>query len=330
MLLVIDGLGLEPAPERPHLTPTLAGLDGTAITTVAPSTTATALTSISTGLPPGEHGVMGYRIAVGAEVLNVLRWTTDGRDAAARSSPASCSRTLPFGGQRPPVLTRAEFAGSGFTLAHLEPVRFTGYRTLGTLTAELVRLTPRRRTARVRVLRGPRQGEPRVRARRAVRRGAPLDRPPRRHAARGPPVRHRPRHHRRPRPGRDRRQRDRAAERCAHPCGHAERRGPVPLAARPFRSRPRARRRRRRRSSASTPGCAPASRRSTRAGTARRSPMRRPAAWATCCSPPRAPSPSSTRRTPAPTCSSAATARSPPTRCSCRSWRRGRRVSLAG
>ena len=38
------------------------------------------------------------------------------------------------------MLTRAEFAGSGFTLAHLEPVRFTGYRTLGTLTAELVRL----------------------------------------------------------------------------------------------------------------------------------------------------------------------------------------------
>ena len=39
------------------------------------------------------------------------------------------------------MLTRAEFAGSGFTLAHLDPVRFTGYRTLGTLTAELVRLT---------------------------------------------------------------------------------------------------------------------------------------------------------------------------------------------
>jgi hypothetical protein len=39
------------------------------------------------------------------------------------------------------VLTRAEFDGSGFTLAHLDPVRFTGYRTLGTLTAELVRLT---------------------------------------------------------------------------------------------------------------------------------------------------------------------------------------------
>ena len=116
-------------------------MSGTAITTVAPSTTATALTSISTGLPPGEHGVMGYRIAVGGDVLNVLRWTVEGRDARTSIVPGDVQPHAPFGGQRPPVLTRAEFAGSGFTLAHLDPVRFTGYRTLGTLTAELVRLT---------------------------------------------------------------------------------------------------------------------------------------------------------------------------------------------
>ncbi|MEZ5167169.1 MAG: alkaline phosphatase family protein [Acidimicrobiales bacterium] len=40
------------------------------ITTVAPSTTATALTSITTGLAPGEHGVVGYRIDVDGEILN--------------------------------------------------------------------------------------------------------------------------------------------------------------------------------------------------------------------------------------------------------------------
>lgn len=141
VLLVIDGLGWNQLQARRHLTPTLSGMAGDAITTVAPSTTATALTSISTGLPPGEHGVMGYRIAVGADVLNVLRWTTDGRDARATIIPGELQPNAPFGGQRPPVLTRAEFEGSGFTLAHLEPVRFTGYRTLGTLTAELVRLT---------------------------------------------------------------------------------------------------------------------------------------------------------------------------------------------
>ena len=141
VLLVLDGLGWNQLEERRHLVPTLAGLAGGPITTVAPSTTATALTSISTGLPPGEHGVMGYRMAVGGEVLNVLRWTTPQGDARRRIVPTEIQHQPAFDGQRPPVITRAEFAASGFTLAHLDQVRFTGYRTLGTLTAELGRLT---------------------------------------------------------------------------------------------------------------------------------------------------------------------------------------------
>lgn len=140
VLLVIDGLGWEQLQSRITLTPTLATMDGGAITTVAPSTTATALTSISTGLPPGEHGVMGYRIAVGHDVLNVLRWTTPSGDARRAISPAQMQPNAAFGGQRAPVVTRAEFAESGFTRAHLADVRFTGYRTLGTLTSEVARL----------------------------------------------------------------------------------------------------------------------------------------------------------------------------------------------
>lgn len=141
VLLVVDGLGWNQLEARRHIAPTLAGLAGGPITTVAPSTTATALTSISTGLPPGEHGVMGYRIAVGGEVLNVLRWTTAQGDARRRIVPTDIQHHPAFDGQRPPVITRAEFAASGFTRAHLDQVRFTGYRTLGTLTAEVVRLT---------------------------------------------------------------------------------------------------------------------------------------------------------------------------------------------
>jgi len=139
VLLVIDGLGWTQLQSRLRIAPALAGMEGGPITTVAPSTTATALTSISTGLPPGEHGVMGYRIAVQGDVLNVLRWTTAAGDARRRILPASLQPHPAFGGQRPPVVTRAEFASSGFTLAHLDEVRFTGYRTLGTLTAEVVR-----------------------------------------------------------------------------------------------------------------------------------------------------------------------------------------------
>ena len=140
VLLVIDGLGWTQLAARPGLTPTLSAMQGGPITTVAPSTTATALTSITTGMPPGEHGVVGYRIAVEGEVLNVLRWSTPAGDARQTIPPAKVQPHPAFGGHRPPVLTRTEFEASGFTTAHLDGTRFTGYRTLGTLTAELGRL----------------------------------------------------------------------------------------------------------------------------------------------------------------------------------------------
>jgi predicted AlkP superfamily pyrophosphatase or phosphodiesterase len=141
VLLVIDGLGWEQLAARRALVPTLAAMDGGPITTVAPSTTATALTSISTGLTPGEHGIMGYRMAVHGEVLNVLRWTTATGDARNSLPPQKLQLAAPFLGHRPPVITRAEFEGSGFTQAHLDGVRFVGYRTLGTLVQEVSRLT---------------------------------------------------------------------------------------------------------------------------------------------------------------------------------------------
>src|SRR5687767_3848190 len=99
VLLVIDGLGWNQLGDRRPLTPTLSSLDGGAITTVAPSTTATALTSITTGLPPGEHGVVGYRMAVEGEVLNVLRWSTPAGDARRTILPAKVQGHPCFGGQ---------------------------------------------------------------------------------------------------------------------------------------------------------------------------------------------------------------------------------------
>ena len=140
VLLVLDGLGWEQLQERRHACPTLAAMAGQPITTVAPSTTSTALTSIATGLPPGEHGVIGYRMAVNGEVLNVLRWSTVVGDARHTIPPQKLQPTPPFLGQRPPVVTRAEYRTSGFTGAHLDGVRFWGYRTVATLVTEIERL----------------------------------------------------------------------------------------------------------------------------------------------------------------------------------------------
>src|SRR5260221_266152 len=74
VLFAIDGLGFEQLTERLPVAPTLAAMAGGSILTVAPSTTATALSSLALGTSPGEHGVVGYRINVKGDVLNVLRW----------------------------------------------------------------------------------------------------------------------------------------------------------------------------------------------------------------------------------------------------------------
>ncbi len=140
VLLVLDGLGWEQLRDHPEDAPTLSAMSGRSILTVAPSTTATALTSIASGLAPSQHGILGYRIDVAGDVLNILRWSANGSDARRTVPPEDFQATPPFLGTRPPVVTRAEFERSGFTKAHLRNVRFHGYRVLSTLRTEVAQL----------------------------------------------------------------------------------------------------------------------------------------------------------------------------------------------
>ncbi len=133
VLLVIDGLGWEQLTERAHLAPTLSSMSGGPITTVAPSTTATALASITTGLTPGEHGLVGYRIDMAGEVLNVIRWSTSAGDARRQCEPAKVQPFRPFMGERVPVVSKAELEGSAFTEAHLRGCRPVGWRVASSL-----------------------------------------------------------------------------------------------------------------------------------------------------------------------------------------------------
>lgn len=175
VLLVLDGIGWERLQASRSLAPTLAGAAGRRITSVAPTTTATALTSITTGKAPASHGVVGYRLRVPAksgpagkgtdeggsagightwstdagahvdgrgdwEVLNVLRWRT-GRGDMRRQLPAAIFQPLPpFGGARVPAVTRAEFAATGFTAAHLAGARLIGWALPSTLVVQVRRL----------------------------------------------------------------------------------------------------------------------------------------------------------------------------------------------
>ena len=135
VLLVLDGVGWRALEE--HRPPVLSALEGGPITTVVPSTTAAALTSIVTGTPPARHGIMGYRMRVGGQVLDVLRWRVpDGRPPA----PETLASVPAFLGRPVPVVTRGEFARTGFTEVHMNGAKFVGWRTTATLVEQVRRL----------------------------------------------------------------------------------------------------------------------------------------------------------------------------------------------
>jgi predicted AlkP superfamily pyrophosphatase or phosphodiesterase len=137
VLLVLDGLGWNALQEHAAIMPTLAAMDGGSITTVVPSTTSTALTSIATGLAPAQHGVVGYRMLVGGEVLNVLRWSV--RDGGRPPDPFDVQRHTAFMAREVPVVTRSEFRSTGFTQAHLRGAKFVGWHTTSTLIEHCLR-----------------------------------------------------------------------------------------------------------------------------------------------------------------------------------------------
>ncbi len=143
VLLVVDGLGWEQLRARAAIAPTLSAGSGIdrAITSIAPTTTAAALTSITTGRPPAVHGILGYRLAEGDRILNMLRWTLGNDDADARRSvPVRTYQPLPPfpGSERPvPVVSKVDFGGTGFTAAHLGDSPLRDYRVPSSLAVEV-------------------------------------------------------------------------------------------------------------------------------------------------------------------------------------------------
>lgn len=82
-VFLVDGLGWDLLRAHPAEAPYLNSLLGTSLngtgaplTAGFPSTTATSLASIGTGLPPGAHGLAGYTVRdpASGELMNQLRW----------------------------------------------------------------------------------------------------------------------------------------------------------------------------------------------------------------------------------------------------------------
>jgi len=136
VLLVLDGLGWDQLQAHRELMPTVASMTGGPIHTVAPTTTATALTSITTGLTPGEHGIIGYRVVLGGDVVNMLRWST--ADTAVRRShpPRDVQPYEPFLGHTVPVVSPWELQNSAFSEAHLRGCDPVGWRAASSVAVE--------------------------------------------------------------------------------------------------------------------------------------------------------------------------------------------------
>jgi hypothetical protein len=129
VVLLVDGLGSQllaaHADEAPFLAALLPG--SVAATAGVPSTTATSLTSLGTGAPPGSHGVLGYttRIPGTTALLNALRWSKEIDPTVWQAHPTAFAR-LTQAGVHTTVVNKREFEGSGLTVASCRGAAFVG------------------------------------------------------------------------------------------------------------------------------------------------------------------------------------------------------------
>jgi predicted AlkP superfamily pyrophosphatase or phosphodiesterase len=127
VLLLLDGLGADLLAAAAVDAPFLTGLvpSGRVITAGTPSTTVTSLTSLGTGLPPGQHGMAGYSFRLGGGVLNALLWDTPKPAERVQNRPTWFAEARSAGVSVTSV-SPAQFEGSGLTRAALRGPDFVG------------------------------------------------------------------------------------------------------------------------------------------------------------------------------------------------------------
>lgn len=88
-VVVVDGLGAAQLQRYAEHVPFLANAVRREITSVFPSTTAAGLTSIGTGLTPGEHGIVGasFRLGEDNHLLKPLSWSHHPQPHSVQGEP---------------------------------------------------------------------------------------------------------------------------------------------------------------------------------------------------------------------------------------------------
>jgi hypothetical protein len=120
VVFLVDGLGAELLSAYAHAAPFLSSLLTAEATGTAgvPSTTATSLTSLGTGLTPGGHGVVGFtsRVPGSDRLLNALYWDKDIDPVQWQPHPTGF-QLLAAAGVQVTTVNKREFRGSGLTVA---------------------------------------------------------------------------------------------------------------------------------------------------------------------------------------------------------------------
>lgn len=139
-MLLVDGLGWQLLRIGADAAPYLSAHAAPTILDVGfPSTTATSLGSLGTGLAVGAHGLLGYELVApdGLGVLNLLRWDDRPDPLAFQPAPTVFERVA---AARVPVtrVLPARFATSGLTRAALRGGAFVPADTHGERVAAVV------------------------------------------------------------------------------------------------------------------------------------------------------------------------------------------------
>lgn len=119
-VLLVDGMGLELLRAHRGHAPFLASLldSGRALSAGFPATTATSLTSLGTGLPPGRHGVLGYKMRCpDGSVLEALAWDAADVDPSKWQPNATAFERAVAAGVSVTAVAPGRFHGTGLTLA---------------------------------------------------------------------------------------------------------------------------------------------------------------------------------------------------------------------
>ncbi len=148
VVFLVDALGANLLRRHADEAPYLSSLfDREPLTAGVPSTTATSLTSLGTGLPPGSHGVVGFtsRIPGTDRLLEALRWDSrvDPREWQRHETVFGRARAS---GVEPTVVSKRMFQGTGLTDVSQRGASYVGADTIGERISGAVRAATERQS----------------------------------------------------------------------------------------------------------------------------------------------------------------------------------------